>query len=157
MGRWHAEACDVRQVLVLVPSLALLTQTLQEWRRARGWLFEALVVCSDPTTSAGAAERSGGDEVDEEALEPDWSTVRASVTTDPAAAARFLERARSDRPQVVLSTYHSAPVVAAAQAASGAVFDLVVADEAHRLAGTPREEFRAALAPVRSSPAAGCS
>lgn len=53
VGRWHAEASDARRVLVLVPSLALLGQTLQEWRRDRSWPFEALVVCSDPTTSAG--------------------------------------------------------------------------------------------------------
>ena len=35
VGRWHAAASEARQVLVLVPSLALLGQTLQEWRRDR--------------------------------------------------------------------------------------------------------------------------
>lgn len=144
VGRWHAEACEAGTVLVLVPSLSLLAQTLREWRRVHSWPFDALVVCSDPSTSAGAAER-----FEEDGAVPDvptWSTVRAQVTTDPAAAALFLSRA-SARARVVFSTYHSAPVVAAAQARAKAVFDLAICDEAHRLAGAPREEFRAALNP----------
>lgn len=78
---------------------------------------------------------------------PDWAAARARVTTSPVDAERFLRRAQPDRAQVVFSTYHSAPVAAAAQQASGAVFDLVICDEAHRLAGTPRAEFAAALDP----------
>lgn len=129
VGRWHAEASEARRVLVLVPSLALLGQTLQEWRRDRSWPFEALVVCSDPTTSAGAGERStDGSGVDDDLAVPDWAAVRARVTTSPAEAESFLRRVQSERAQVVFSTYHSAPVVAAAQQASGAVFDLVICD-----------------------------
>ena len=83
IGRWHAEASDATTVLVLVPSLALLAQTLQEWRRAAIWPFQALVVCSDPTTSTGVAERAASlDEDAGTAAEPDWATVRAGVTTD---------------------------------------------------------------------------
>lgn len=139
IGRWHAEASEARLTLVLVPSLALLAQTLREWRRLRGWPFDAIVVCSDPTTDAGAAERGETDIADRE-----WEAARAKVTTDPTTAAAFLSR-HTDRPRVVFSTYHSAPVVAAAQRSSHAVFDLAICDEAHRLAGTPRAEFRAAL------------
>jgi predicted helicase len=62
VGCWHAQACGAERVVVLVPSLALVAQTLREWRRAsraaRGWQFTALVVCSDPSTAAGAAERA---------------------------------------------------------------------------------------------------
>lgn len=141
VGRWHAQAAEAQRALVLVPSLALLAQTLGEWRRAGGWPFEALVVCSDPTTSAGAAERAEDDTVGDW---PSWAQVRAKVTTSPRVAADFLGRDTS-HPLVVFSTYHSAPVVAAAQALTGAVFDLQVCDEAHRLTGQPREEFRVAL------------
>lgn len=149
VGRWYAQTCDAERVLVLVSSLALVAQTLREWRRANGnvagWRFSALVVCSDPTTSAGAAERAldSGDPATVDGRT--WDRVRAKVTTDPAAATRFLNQHQPGRPQVVFATYHSAPVVAAAQAASGAVFDLVICDEAHRLAGRPREAFRVAL------------
>ncbi len=144
VGRWHAEASEARTVVVLVPSLALLAQTLTEWRRLRTWPFEALVVCSDPSTDAGAAEREcleGEDQL------PDWTTVRARATTDPRVASQFLARGDDGHPRVVFSTYHSAPVVAAAQSSSGAVFDLAICDEAHRLAGNPREEFKTALNP----------
>lgn len=146
-ARWHAEESGARQVLVLVPSLALLAQTLREWRRCPTWPFEALVVCSDPTTSAGAAERAGDDDIAVDVDWPMWANARARVTVNPRVAAHFLRHARPDRPQVVFSTYHSAPVVAAAQASAGAVFDLAVCDEAHRLAGSPREEFRTVLNP----------
>lgn len=141
VGRWHAQAAGCGLTLVLVPSLALLAQTLGEWRRAGGWPFEALVVCSDPTTSAGAAERDEDDTVGEW---PSWATVRTKVTTDPKVTARFLSQS-AGHPRVVFSTYHSAPVVAAAQDQTGAVFDLVIGDEAHRLTGQPRDEFRVAL------------
>lgn len=151
VGRWHAQASDAGRILVLVPSLALVAQTLREWRRANGntatgWRFDALVVCSDPTTSDGAAERSRTDDGDQADVDaPTWEEVRAEVTTDPAAAIRFLRRQQPGRPQVIFSTYHSAHVVAAAQARTRAVFDLAICDEAHRLAGQPRESFRIVL------------
>lgn len=145
VARWHAEASLAERVLVVVPSLALLAQTLREWRRPRSWPFEALVVCSDPTTTAGAAERADAEGADVD--EPFWASQRAAVTTNPAIAAKFLQRAVRGRPQVVFSTYHSAPVVAHAQAAAGShgCFDLAVMDEAHRLTGRPRDEFRVVL------------
>lgn len=152
VGRWHAQASDARQVLVLLPSLALVAQTLREWRRATGqvstgWRFEALVVCSDPTTTAGVAERTAEDEVDVDATT--WSDVGAEVTTDPRRAARFLRSHDPARPQVVFSTYHSSPVIAEAQAATDATFDLVICDEAHRLAGNPSTSFATVLDPRR--------
>lgn len=146
-GRWHAQAAGSRVTVVFVPSLALVAQTLGEWRRAAdaGWPWEALVVCSDPSTAVGAAERAAeeGGTVDHGF----WSRARSGVTTSPALAAAALRRAR--RPGggrlVVFSTYHSAPVVAAACKASRTVFDLMICDEAHRLAGRPGKAFRAVL------------
>lgn len=146
-ARWYAESSEARSVLVLVPSLALLAQTLTEWRRLRSWPFDALVVCSDPSTAVGRAERSSGDleqPAQDAGAEPDWAKVRARVTTDATVAGAFLTR-EADRPRVVFSTYHSAPVIAAAQRRTRTTFDLAICDEAHRLAGSPREEFRVAL------------
>lgn len=155
VGRWHAQASDSQRVLVLLPSLALVAQTLQEWRRATGnvatgWRFRALVVCSDPTTTAGFAERAGeagepDDELDVDAKT--WDQVEARVTTDAGVAARLLRDCPPGRPQVMFSTYHSSPVVAAAQKQLGeaADFDLVICDEAHRLAGRPSKAFTTVL------------
>jgi superfamily II DNA or RNA helicase len=146
-ARWYAQASEAQVTAVFVPSLALVAQTLGEWRKdgAGPWPFEALVVCSDASTAAGAAERAAeeGGNVDHGF----WARVRSGVTTDPSRAAAALAAAR--RPGggrlVIFSTYHSAPVVAAALAASGTALDLLIGDEAHRLAGRPRESFRMVL------------
>lgn len=57
VGRWLAQRRAAATTLVVVPSLALVAQTLAEWRSAGDWTFEALITCSDPSTAAGAAER----------------------------------------------------------------------------------------------------
>lgn len=141
IARWHAEASASRRVLVLLPSLALVAQTLREWRRLRTWAFDALVVCSDPSTAAGAAERGRGDRP----VEPDWSAIKVTVTTQAEVARDFLDQTDPARPLVVFATYHSSPVIAAAQQAASVPFDLVVCDEAHRLAGAPSAAFRTVL------------
>ncbi len=146
-ARWYAQASGSQTTVVFVPSLALVAQTLGEWRRAGDphWPYEALVVCSDPSTADGAAERAAeeGGTVDHGF----WARVQSGVTTSPAQAAAALRRAQGVRGVrlVVFSTYHSAPVVAAAAKASATVFDLMVCDEAHRLAGRPRPAFRVVL------------
>ncbi|MEN3309854.1 MAG: hypothetical protein V7603_6056 [Micromonosporaceae bacterium] len=145
VGRWHAQAGEAGTTVVFLPSLSLLAQTLGEWRRVHGWPFEALVVCSDPSTAAGAAERLNEDGEIEDVDRPYWAKVRAKVTTSPSTAAKFLARESVGRPRVVFSTYHSAPVVTTAQVTSQVVFDLAICDEAHRLAGRPREAFRVVL------------
>ncbi len=133
VGRWLAEDLRAETTLVLVPSLALVAQTLAEWQTGSAWPFTAIVVCSDRTT--GDAWR----------VDPGWWAQHGvQVTTDAAPVTSFLT-GRSARPRVVFSTYHSAPVVAAAARRSRTVFDLMVCDEAHRLAGEPDDRFRVAL------------
>ncbi len=137
LGRWAAQGHDAQVVAVFCPSLALVAQTIREWRSAGGWPFEAVVVCSDPTTAEGARERADGDP-----SAPWWSRYGARVTTNPGRVLAALKRAQRGRPVVVFSTYHSAEVVRDAVVAWGRPLDLVVADEAHHLAGSPRQEFR---------------
>ncbi|MEV7014127.1 Helicase associated domain protein [Streptosporangium sp. NPDC051022] len=141
--RWQAIRTGSARTLVLLPSLLLVAQTLQEWRRI-GPPFQAIVVCSDPATATGKAERGEGEEEKQgEDLAAFWVRSRAKVTTSVAAVARFLEDAHPDRPQVVFSTYHSCPVVERAQQLAGiGPFDLMICDEAHRLAGLPAGAFQ---------------
>ena len=143
VGRWLAEQRQASRTLVVVPSLALIAQTLSEWRSAAGWMFEALIICSDPSTADGAQERAGSD--GEDIPGPFWARHRAQVTTSPHTAAHVLTGRHPDRPLVVFSTYHSAPVAAAAARSAGTHFDLTIADEAHNLAGHPRPDFRVVL------------
>jgi hypothetical protein len=48
---WAAEQETPKTVLVLVPSLTLLQQTLREWSEQTSWgnSFSYICVCSDPT------------------------------------------------------------------------------------------------------------
>ncbi|MFY1671278.1 Helicase associated domain protein [Plantactinospora sp. WMMB334] len=126
-----AERIAARKTLVLVPSLALLAQTLREWSAQSAGQVQPIAVCSDDTVAAAAAT-----DADISAAE-----LAVPVLTDARAlAARMQAAPENGRPLVVFSTYHSSPVVAEAQrilAAAGtpARFDLAVADEAHYLAG----------------------
>ena len=124
------------RTLVLVPSLSLLKQTMQVWRVNARVPFEALPVCSDETVGRS----------DEDAAVAHTSELGVPVTTDPHDIAAFLRR-RSG-PGVVFSTYQSSPQVAAAFAVGRVpAFDLVVADEAHRVAGIESSDFATVLDP----------
>lgn len=123
---------DAQRVLVLVPSLSLLKQTMRVWQANAQAGFEVLPVCSDATVSRG-----------EDAPITRASELGVPVTTDPADIAAFL---RETGPRVVFSTYQSSPRIAAAQTLPGVpAFDLVIADEAHRCAAPVSSEFATVL------------
>jgi predicted helicase len=127
-----AQKLAARRVLVLVPSLSLLAQTLREWSLAAE--FSYLAVCSDDTVTRDEAD----------AVVASTSEFGFPVTTDSAVIARFL-RQRRDGLRVVFATYQSSPRIAEAQARRTPVFDLVVADEAHRCAGPQAGVFATVL------------
>lgn len=64
IGRWHAERTGAAVTVVVLPSLSLVAQTLEEWRSVPGWPFEALITCSDRTTAYGERERVADGVVD---------------------------------------------------------------------------------------------
>ncbi|MCU1701342.1 MAG: putative helicase [Mycobacterium sp.] len=128
------EALVAQRTLVLLPSLSLLKQTMQVWRGNAKLSFEALPVCSDETVGRS----------DDDAAVAHTSELGVPVTTDPHAIAAFLRR-RSG-PRVVFSTYQSSPQIAAAFAVGRVpAFDLVIADEAHRVAGIESAAFGTVL------------
>ena len=54
---WVAERIGARTVLILVPSLALVRQTLHEWLKQTSWTkLSYLCVCSDPTVDKDTDE-----------------------------------------------------------------------------------------------------
>ncbi|MGD0651407.1 MAG: DEAD/DEAH box helicase family protein, partial [Verrucomicrobiia bacterium] len=124
-------------ILVLVPSLALLRHTLHEWLRETSWLnFAYLCVCSDPTVNTGTDE-----------LIVRQSDLDFPVTTDAEVVRRFLlEGAAPAAPpvKIIFSTYQSAAVVAAG-VDRGFAFDLAIFDEAHKTAGREGRNFSFAL------------
>ena len=123
---WAAEALKPKTVLVLLPSLTLLQQTLDEWSRHNSWGrdFTYLCVCSDPTVTY----KDEYDPVRLDAMDLDFR-----VDTDPDEVRRFIERDTTDI-KVVFSTYHSSPVVSAGVRGL-APFDIAICDEAHKTTG----------------------
>ena len=131
---WAAERQQPRRVLVLVPSLSLLRQTLHEWAKWTNWgeRFRYLCVCSDPKVAKG---------IDEIEIRPE--DVDFPVMTDPGVVGRFLDHG-DDAVSVVFCTYQSAPVVGAAMAGREP-FDLGIFDEAHKTTGREGTRFAFAL------------
>ena len=130
---WVAERLGARTVLVLLPSLALVRQTLHEWLRETNLPeIEYCCVCSDPTVRP-----------EQDALVVRQTDLDFRVTTESAAVRRFLERT-TPAVRIVFSTYHSSAVVA-----EGAIglpaFDLGIFDEAHKTAGRDGMKFALAL------------
>jgi superfamily II DNA or RNA helicase len=130
---WVKEQLKSKRTLVLVPSLGLLSQILNEWTFAAQEPFNALCVCSDQTVSRR-------DEDEAISLTGD---LPFPVSNDVNEIADFL---KSDRHQVIFSTYQSSPLIAEVQKhADAPCFDLVIADEAHRCAGKSDTAFATAL------------
>lgn len=117
------------RVLVLVPSLALLSQTLRAWLDDARLPIRAFAVCSDNQT--GRPRRNNADTADMDVLDLAWP-----ATTDAAALASQATPGTPNAMTVVFATYQSSPMIGAAQQKHGLPdFDLAVADEAHRTAG----------------------
>ena len=120
---WVKERLKAKRTLVLVPSLGLLSQILNEWTFAAREQFDALCVCSDQTVNRRE---------EDEAISL-VSELPFPVSSDVMEIAQFLKQ---DTDQVIFSTYQSSPLIAQAQKNHDAPpFDLVIADEAHRCAG----------------------
>ena len=122
---WAAEAQQPKTVLVLVPSLALLSQTLPDWCKQTSWgeRFRYLCVCSDASVDLEAQQ--DGYTFKQEDLE-------FSVTTEPKRVKSFLA-GNKDGVNVIFSTYQSAEVVA--EGLKGQIVDLGIFDEAHKTTG----------------------
>ena len=130
---WVAEQLQSSRILVLLPSLALLRQTLHEWLRETNLPALAyLCVCSDPTVTEGT-----------DALATQQSDLDFEVSTNPNNVRQFLD-APFVGTKVVFSTYQSASVVGEAMK-PGESFDLGIFDEAHKTAGREGRNYGFAL------------
>ena len=123
-------------VLFLVPSLALLSQTLSDWKQQSEFPIRAFAVCSD--TTVGKKTKSGS--IDE-LLTPNELNYPATTNEQDLAkhvqnAFKYKEQNQEQGMVVIFSTYQSIEVIALAQNKLGMrPFDLVICDEAHRTAG----------------------
>ena len=131
------ETKDIKtpRVLFLAPSIALVGQTLKEWKAQASKPIHGVCICSDPKVSKkfDDSDSTTGESVVDLA-EP--------ASTDPADIEMKLRRALDSQKidgglVVVFSTYQSIDVVNAVQNRffDSFKFDFCVCDEAHRTTG----------------------
>lgn len=119
-----------KKVLFLVPSLALLSQTLNEWTQQARVPLRNFAVCSD--SDIGKTKVSEDDRVIATRSELDFP----STTNAKSLANAIQTRHDNDHMTVVYSTYHSLNVLSDAQMSYNiSEFDLIICDEAHRTTG----------------------
>ena len=133
-----------KRVLFMVPSLALMSQTVREWSNDRQQEFTAFSACSDVRIGRNA---------DADSLDLNVHDLAFPATTDPQKLAQQVAAAPSDRMTVVFSTYHSIDVLTRAQKTHGLPeFDLVICDEAHRTTGvTLKDEDNSTFVRIHSN------
>lgn len=118
-----------KMVLFLVPSLALMSQTIREWTIDSTTPMRAFAVCSD--AQVGKRRKFDGDVAEIETHDLDYP-----ATTNAAKLAKKITHPASDRMTVVFSTYQSIQVISDAQHRHKLPeFDLIICDEAHRTTG----------------------
>ncbi|MFZ4440528.1 MAG: Helicase associated domain protein [Syntrophales bacterium] len=121
---WISEKLGAKKILIMLPSLSLLSQTLKEWAINASMPFRYLCICSDTTVDLG----------NDSPIE-NISAMDVPVTTEFEAIRDFLKDPTS-KTSIIFSTYQSSKVLSAAVLDSGTTFDIGIFDEAHRTAGT---------------------
>ncbi len=115
-------------ILYMVPSLALMSQTIREWKNDCNEDFEAFSACSD--TKVGKKKTN-----DDEVI-INLNELSFPATTDSNKLAEEIKKTDKSKMIVVFSTYQSIDVVSKAQNDHGLRnFDLILCDEAHRTTG----------------------
>lgn len=119
-------------ILFLVPSIALLGQTLREWSADATDKIKPICICSDAGVSKKSSNDSEGDGYSVEELALPASTNVSTIVKQLQVA-----QSKKGGMTVVFSTYQSIDVISEAQHKMGKdfVFDMIVCDEAHRTTG----------------------
>lgn len=136
---WIKEALKAKNVLVLLPSLSLLSQTLKEWNANASEPFKWICVCSDKTV---AKKNKTKDE---------WITntseIGVPVTSETKEINNFLNEKGS---KIIFSTYQSSHLIEQVHLNEKTHnFDLIFADEAHRCAGRVSDAYGCVLDEAR--------
>lgn len=126
-GYWISEKLGGKKILVAVPSLALIRQTLQVWTR------ESVANKKDMHWIAVCSDESVGD-IDRDDIAILTQDLGIRVHTDPDEVANWLQGREKDT-TVVFTTYQSGKATAEAAKKSNNTFDVGIFDEAHKTVG----------------------
>ena len=128
---WIAKKLAVKTVLIAVPSLALVKQTLGTWSRqalADGKEIDYIAVCSDKDVGKS----------DDPLM--NIHDIGISVTTNSNTVKQFLN-SKSQGLKVVITTYQSGETIISASQISKIRFNLGIFDEAHKTTGDRSKRF----------------
>ncbi len=124
-------------VLFLVPSIALLGQTLRSWCQQATLPIHAICICSDSQVSKAEQKE---DEISTNVV--DLALPASTDVENIVSQLDYLNRIDRTGMTVVFSTYQSIDVISLAQKellshtnGTFGTFDLIVCDEAHRTTG----------------------
>ena len=132
-GFWVAQKFDAKLIVIAVPSLALVKQTLNVWTReylAHNVKPEWICVCSD----------TGSGDMDGDEFTAHTYDLGVPCTTKVGEIATFLKK-RPSSPRIVFTTYQSGRVLAKAARKANRSFDLGIMDEAHKTVGRKDKMF----------------
>jgi len=147
-------------VLFLVPSIALLGQTLREWKEQCQYPIHAICICSDSSVSKKTKKD------DDDISDTTTDLAYPASTNESSIEHQYILAKKSQKAEggniVVFSTYQSIDVISKVQkrindrkdssslpAVMPFLFDLVICDEAHRTTGvTPDKKEEAAFVKV---------
>lgn len=127
-----AERLRSKRTLVLLPSLLLLSKTIDDWLENANGEFYFLPVCSDSSISSKKND----------AYDLSTRELGYPVTTSPKEIREFL---RGEGQRVIFCTYQSSKRIQEALADQTEKFDLIIADEAHRCTGKTSADYAAVL------------
>jgi predicted helicase len=118
-----------KMVLYLVPSLALMSQSVREWSIDTDTPLRSFAVCSDVQVGK---RRNNNDDIGDIEIHD----LAYPATTDAKTLAEKVNAHPDQRMTVIFSTYQSIQTISNAQKKHGLPeFDLIICDEAHRTTG----------------------
>lgn len=121
-------AGPAKQVLFLVPSLSLMSQTITEWTIESATPLRSFAVCSD--NQVGKRKKS------DDLADINIHDLAYPATTDAKKLAQKVAHPHDGEMTVIFSTYQSIQVISDAQKQYDLpAFDLIICDEAHRTTG----------------------
>lgn len=132
---WIKERIKTTATLVMVPSLALMRQTLGEWSHNSKERFDYLCVASDKTISEVLRE--------DDDISGSWE-LDVPVTTNPKDVIKFIKK-ETKRSIIIFATYQSGDVIVSALKNESFSFDFAVYDEAHKTATIGEKLFNLTL------------
>ena len=125
---WIAQAIGTKNIIVSVPSLALIRQGLADWTAeylANGIKPDWIAICADDTV---------GKTSDADSTVASIYDTGIPTTTNVKTIEYFLKK-KTKLPKIVFTTYQSGQKLCEAAKKAKKVFDLLICDEAHKTVG----------------------